>query len=101
MNPGLKSTSSSSFSAKLGLKSTFGASLAVEDFSASASKEYNMELETAMSQTDEKTWQQTNTITFTAPAGKFYRVLQNTVKFSSPLETDNCELRCNYTIDEQ
>ena len=83
-----------------GFKSTLSASIGMGAFSASATAEYNHEVETTETSTIENTDEKTSTITFTAPAGKIYRVLQKVVKFNSPLPSDDCELRTKYTVEE-
>jgi hypothetical protein len=98
---GLKSTTSESFSTTVGFKTSIEASIGLGDFSPSASSEFYAETNHSLSTTEEETWQRTTTIKFVAPAGKNYRVLQNTCRFESPLVADNCELRCNYKVEER
>jgi len=45
-------------------------------------------------------WSETIDITFTAPAGKQYRVCQLICDFQSPLEEDNLTVGCSYSMEE-
>jgi len=98
---GLKLSESSSVRTLHGLKTSLEASVAAGDFSATLTTEYNMEIENTDTTTEEKNWVTTSQVTFIAPPGKIYRVLQNVVKFTSVLAGDNFELRCNHKIEEE
>ena len=97
-NPGVTATESTTVRTYVGFSSTLSASIGMGAFSASATAEYRREVETT--NTTKTTEENTSLINFTAPAGKLYRVLQAVVKFDSPIPSDDCELRCMYTIEE-
>jgi len=97
---GLKTTSSKSFSTKIGLKTSLETSIGHGPFSASLANELTYELGYSMSTTVEKSWEKKVKIQFVAPARKNYRILQKKVLFTSPLARDNCQLRTNYKIEE-
>jgi len=71
-------------------------SAGIEGISASMEAQYKFstQLGESMSRSEEKSWSKTTKTKYTAPAGKNYRVWQTVVKFSSPLESDNCCLHC-------
>ena len=100
LNPGLNLTSSKSFSTKFGLKTSLEASIGQGGFGTLQMTDCSTELESSVSTTDEKSWQRETKVKLVARAGKNYRVLQNTVKFESPLVADNCKLLCSYTIEK-
>ena len=100
-NPGVRTTESRTVRTLHGFKTSLSASIGLGAFSSTATAEYNHEVETTVTEETEKTFSRTNKITFTAPAGKIYRVLQDVVKFDSPLPSDDCELRCKYTVEEE
>ena len=77
-------------------------SAGIEGISASMETEQKFvsQLESSMSSSEEKSWSKTTKTTYTAPAGKNYRVLQMVVNFSSPLDSDNCCLHGDERIEE-
>ena len=94
---GQKLTSSHSISTKVGLESSLKASLSgVGEFQTSLS----LQIERSLSYTEEKNWSRQSKITFTAPKGKNYRVKQVTCFFKSPLADDDCDLMCDYIVEE-
>jgi len=63
-----------------------------------------MDLKTELSNTlatgSEKSWVTENEITFTAPAGKNYRIKQPEASFKSLLNDDDCVFSGKYTVEE-
>ena len=57
-------------------------------------------MERSLSYTEEKNWSRESKIKFIAPKGKNYRVRQVTCFFKSPLADDNCDLMCDYIVEE-
>ena len=94
---GLKLTSSASISTKVGLESSLKASLSgVGEFQTTLF----LQMERSLSHTEVKNWSRQSKIKFTAPKGKNYRVKQVTCNFKSPLADDDCELTCDYMVEE-
>jgi len=94
---GLRLQKSSEISTKIGLEASLKASIqGVGDLET----KFSAEISTSMSSESESTWGQENKITFTAPAGKQYRVLQDQISFNSDFERDNLRFYGAYTIEE-
>ena len=100
----MKLTKSTSVSTKIGFEYSLKSSLSVPIKGITAGMEstykFSMEIQTSMSSSEEKSWSKETATTYTAPAGKKYRVLQTLLDFSSPLDSDNCCLYCTERIDE-
>ena len=58
------------------------------------------EITKSLTRGSEKTWNTKSTITFTAPAGKNYRVTQFVVTFKSEIPGDEIALYTNYKVEE-
>lgn len=98
---GLKVTTSQTISTKVGFKYSLKASInSVPMISSEVTAEMYAELETSLSRGEEKSWSMTRKRKFSAPAGKNYRVKQYKADFTSPIQTDNCSLRCKYKVEE-
>ena len=97
---GLTTQSSTTMSTTLGMGVSLSASVHAGSMSAEAAAEFHQEITNTVTNASEETWSRTTTTTFTAPAGKNYRVVQNTCMFESALAVDNCALKCNYIIEE-
>ena len=101
---GLKLSNSQSLSTKLGVETALTASTSPEvpgsSFSTELSRKITSEITTSMSSSSEQTWSTTTKTTFTAPAGKNYRVRQRVIGFDSQLPQDDMLLHLAYHIDE-
>ena len=97
---GLKLTTASSVSTKVGFELSLKASASYAIASVEVETKISAQIESSLSHTEEKSWSQEAEITFTAPKGKNYRVKQLTCNFKSPLASDNCALTCNYSVEE-
>ena len=97
---GLKLTSSNSLTSKVGLEVALAFAVSGVGVSAEMTARVTSEISEYMSSSEEKSWSKTEETTFSAPAGKNYRVKQTVFRFSSPLGEDNLDLRSKYTIEE-
>jgi len=101
---GLKVTDASTIRNKETYKLSMSQSLsgALEGLTVSMtfSAEFTSELENSFSHSEEKNWSQSETIKFTIPAGKNYKLVQNEVKFIGKVPDDSATLRTNFKIFE-
>jgi hypothetical protein len=95
---GLKLTSSSSVSVKLGLDESLKAS--IPDIGMSVKTQLQASVTDSLDRGEEESWTQTTSIKFTAPAGKNYRVSQYTVPFKSLYDADDMTLSSFFSIQE-
>lgn len=101
---GMKLTRSQSLTTRIGFEYSLKSSVSagIEGLTAGMESQYKIstEISTTVSSSEEKFWSKETTTTYTAPAGKKYRVLQTLVDFSSPLDSDNCCLYCVERVEE-
>lgn len=97
---GLKLTNSSSLSSTLGIENSLTAAANYGIASAEMTSTITASLSASINSSSEETWSQTETITFSAPAGKNYRVKQIECPFNSAYEPDSMTLGCSYEIQE-
>lgn len=97
---GIKLTSTESISFTVGLETSLKSSVSLTGVSEDIESKLSLQIDSSLSQTEEKNWSRTSKITFTAPIGKNYRVKQLSCEFVSPLSSDNCVLTCHYVIEE-
>ena len=97
---GIKLASSASISTTVGLETSLKAAVSNGTASVDVQTKLGLEIQTSLSQSEEKNWSRTSKITFTAPIGKNYRVKQLTCQFASPLASDDCALTCHYKVEE-
>lgn len=76
------------------------ASLSLLGIGAKETLTLKTEIENSMSSTEEKYWSKETDVSYTAPAGKTYRVVQLVLDFDSPLEVDNCSLYTKECVEE-
>jgi len=93
---GLKLTKSESFSTTTSL--TFSLEAALNGIGAST--ELKTELSDTLETGSEKNWVTEREITFTAPAGKNYRVKQQVASFTSIVDADDCVFSGDYIVEE-
>ena len=99
----MKLTKSQSLSTKIGFEYSLKSSVsAVPGISPGMESELKLttQIESSVSSSEESSWIKETTTTYTAPAGKKYKVLQTLLDFSSPLELDNCCRYCHERIEE-
>lgn len=101
---GLKLTSSSSLSTKVGfkysLKSSVSAGIDGVKAGMESSAEFSAQIEGSISKDEEKYWSKQIKKKYIAPAGKKYRVVQTILDFSSKHDVDNCSLYCSERVEE-
>ena len=96
---GLKLTKSSYLSTKTSLEASLGAAIPIHvPFKLGLS--IKAVVHTALKKSSEKTWSSKSTITFTAPAGKNYRVTQFVVTYKSEIPGDDIALYTSYKVEE-
>jgi len=96
---GIVMTYSESLTTKVGLEATLKKSVA--KLGGDVEAKVSTEISKALSKGTEQSWSYEREITFTAPAGKNYRVLQDQVKFNSDLKRDNIIFYGAYTVQER
>ena len=96
---GLKPTKLSSLSTKTSLEAFLGAAISIHvPFKLGLS--IKAVVHTALKKSSEKTWSSKSTITFTAPAGKNYRVTQFVVTYKSEIPGDDIIGYTGYKVEE-
>ena len=94
---GINLNTSKTFSVKTGIDVSLEAAI---PFVGTLSTKISTEISKSYSQSEEKSWSRTSRIEFTAPAGKNYCVRQLVCDFESKLVRDNCQVKCEYKIEE-
>ena len=101
---GLKLTKSKTVTTTAGFEHSITASLSVPIKGLTAGMEsttkFYAQIESSLSSSEEKYWSKQTKTTYTAPAGKKYRVVQTLLDFSSPLELDDSTLYNSERIEE-
>jgi len=97
---GIVLTRSETVSTKVGLAASLNLAATYKAVTAGLTTSVSYEITKSMTTTEEKSWSETTEIPFEAPAGKNYRVVQNTMIFTSPYPDDDMELFLSYRIDE-
>jgi len=100
VSKGLKLMSSSSLSTKVGLETSIEKSIGKAGIGGKASAKLTTEISTSMESSTEETWTEEREVTFTAPAGKQYRVWQEQLSLDSDVKSDNIRFYGEYTIEE-
>ena len=90
--------SSTSFSASV--EASMEVAVGIFNLGASVSTEFSTGLEKSFSESEETSWSKTETITFTIPAGKNYKVMQHSVDFDGVFKDDDCSLLTSIKIFE-
>ena len=96
---GLKLTQSSTISTKVNLEASLGFTIPIQ-MPINVGLAMKGEITKSLTRGSEKTWNTKSTITFTAPAGKNYRVTQFVVTFKSEIPGDEIALYTNYKVEE-
>ena len=96
---GLKLTKSSSVSTKRSLEFSLDAVIP-SSVPTKIGLKMKSQIKTSLKKSSEKTWSSKSTITFTAPAGKNYRVTQFVVTYKSEIPGDDIALYTSYKVEE-
>ena len=96
---GLKLTQSSTISTKVNLEASLGFTIPIQ-MPINVGLAMKGEITKSLTRGSEKTWNTKSTITFTAPAGKNYRVTQFVVTFKSEIPGDEIALYTSYKVEE-
>lgn len=97
---GLKLEWSSSFLTTVGLKESLMASVSSAEANENYKVKIKADIQRLLSNGQEENWFHESPTRFNISGGMNYRVKQLTCYFSSPYESDNCILSCNYIIEQ-
>ena len=101
---GITLTESETVSTKVGFEYSLTSSVSagIGGFSAGleSTATYTYEIQRSLSTSTESSWSKETTTTFTAPAGKQYKIFQTVLDFSSPYQLDDCSLYSHERIEE-
>lgn len=86
---------------KRSIEASMGVALeGIGEIGAKATEEFSYELEMTFSVTNEQSWAKTETITFTIPAGKNFKVMQNGANFEGKFSSESCQLLTSIKVFE-
>ena len=97
---GVTRSTTGTIRSQLTYKQSMTASISAAGASAGSTAEFTAELETSFSETNEESWSKTETIIFTIPAGKNFKVMQHEVDFKGTIPADSCTLLTSIKIFE-
>ena len=95
---GIILTESNTVSTKVGFE--YSLTNSVEAAGMESTATFTSEIATSLSTSRESSWSKQTTTTFTAPAGKHYKIFQIILDFSSPYQLDDCSLYTHERIEE-